>query len=274
MGGRVLRGLVLALGVALATPAGALSFTEIYAFGDSLSDVGNAGIFSNGPVWIQQLAPDLGLSVSPSNLGGNVYAVGGATTSGVLSTQVPDYLGDAGGVADPGALYVIMAGGNDAFSAVSPATAAGNVITAISSLSAAGAQYFLVSNLPDLSLVPAAYGSAAAQAFSLSFNASLASGLAGLSGPTLFLLDLYAGVNDVVANPASYGLTNVNTPCWNGVSACATPDTYLFWDTLHPTTAGHGLIAEVAFALVPEPGGLALLAAVLVVAFQRRRQLP
>ena len=58
----------------------------LYAFGDSLSDVGNIfaatggvgpgapyanGQFSNGPVWVQDLAGDLGLApLKPSLAGG------------------------------------------------------------------------------------------------------------------------------------------------------------------------------------------------------------
>src|SRR5215831_2791594 len=73
----------------------------IYAFGDSLSDVGNIyaytsvaappafpaapyvnGQFSNGNVWVQDLAHDLGLApLIPSLLGGTDYAFGGAETS-------------------------------------------------------------------------------------------------------------------------------------------------------------------------------------------------
>ena len=73
----------------------------IYAFGDSLSDVGNIyaytsvntppaypaapyvnGQFSNGNVWVQDLARSLGLApLTPSLLGGTDYAVGGAETS-------------------------------------------------------------------------------------------------------------------------------------------------------------------------------------------------
>ena len=68
-----------------ATPAAhATTFTSIVALGDSLSDTGNAfiftgllgdaipqppyfdGNFSNGPVWLEVLAAGLGLSVDPS----------------------------------------------------------------------------------------------------------------------------------------------------------------------------------------------------------------
>ena len=86
----------LAIVAVLAVPAlsQASSFDAIYAFGDSLSDVGNIftasggvapaapyanGQFSNGPVWVQDLAAGLGLApLKPSLLGGTDYAFGGA----------------------------------------------------------------------------------------------------------------------------------------------------------------------------------------------------
>src|SRR5262249_11534591 len=93
-------------------------FTSLVVFGDSLSDVGNVflatggltppsppyapGRFSNGPIWIDDLAAGLGLaSPNPALLpGGTDFAFGGAesgsgfTAAGVpnLETQVGAYL--------------------------------------------------------------------------------------------------------------------------------------------------------------------------------------
>lgn len=92
-----------ALFVASASSAlAASSYTAVYSFGDSLSDVGNVhtltsiltlgkaaepappyvnGQFSNGSVWVQDLSQLLGLApLKPSVLGGTDYAWGGATT--------------------------------------------------------------------------------------------------------------------------------------------------------------------------------------------------
>src|SRR3954462_7052407 len=72
-------------GVASAAP-----ITSLYVLGDSLSDSGNAFILtrgfppapyaqraSNGPVAVEQLAARLGLTLTPSELGGTNYAVVG-----------------------------------------------------------------------------------------------------------------------------------------------------------------------------------------------------
>jgi phospholipase/lecithinase/hemolysin len=113
----------------------------IYAFGDSLSDVGNIysktggtipgapyvnGQFRNGPVWVQDLAAGLGLApLVPSMLGGTDYAYGGAETGPTAfntSNPATDLSGPTGQlaqfqaahpIADPNALYTICIGSND-----------------------------------------------------------------------------------------------------------------------------------------------------------------
>jgi phospholipase/lecithinase/hemolysin len=283
---RVFAASLLAIVISLALASQALSYTGLVAFGDSLSDMGNlcptgcpfapappylAGRFSNGQVWVETLAAGLGLPLTASSVGGTNFAVGGATTSGVLSSQIPLYLSSVGGAASPTTLYTLLAGGNDGFSAVNPITAANNVVAALNTLKAAGAQNFLVGNLPDLSLVPVQYGIPAAQAFSNAFNAQLAAGLATITGVTIFGLDLYALTNASVANPGLYGFTNVNTACFQSPTVCATPGSYLFWDTIHPTAVAHDNLAQVALATIPEPGTASLLLLGLVVLASRRR---
>jgi phospholipase/lecithinase/hemolysin len=54
--------------------------------------------------------------------------------------------------------------------------------------------------------------------------------------------------NKVVASPSSYSLANV-TGSSQGASTID-PDTYLFWDDLHPTTKGHQILAQTAARLL------------------------
>jgi outer membrane lipase/esterase len=55
---------------------------------------------------------------------------------------------------------------------------------------------------------------------------------------------------DIVADPAAVGLTNVDEACLKfGVVTnpfCRTPNQYLFWDGIHPTRAGHTIVAKAA----------------------------
>jgi phospholipase/lecithinase/hemolysin len=150
----------VALSLALAaTPAKAGPFDAIYAFGDSLSDVGNIlalsspplgqqlgipvmpvapyvnGQFSNGNVWLQTLAAQAGLGPLTASLaGGTNYAYGGAETgtTAVHDGNLTDLYGSGGqidqykathAVSDPNALYTIWIGSNDVFSIASASNA-------------------------------------------------------------------------------------------------------------------------------------------------------
>lgn len=136
---RTLLALFLVLGASFAVQA---AYSNVYFFGDSLSDTGNLytasggaeplppyydGRFSSGPLWVESLASGLGLAgaANPFLQGGNNYAWAGALSgsggladpllgmSTGLQTQVAGYWAASHPVADPGALYVIDIGGND-----------------------------------------------------------------------------------------------------------------------------------------------------------------
>lgn len=98
------------------------AFSDVYVFGDSLSDAGALAVlspancppppyagcrFSNGPVWVENLASRLGLSASTACAGGTNYAIGGQRSDQILGGQIPLFSSHMGGVADSSALYVI-----------------------------------------------------------------------------------------------------------------------------------------------------------------------
>ena len=151
--------------VLLAQAAGAQSFTDVYVFGDSLSDTGNGcsvlaiagykpGRCSNGDVWSEQFAESLGLEAEASALGGTNFAFGGDEAAD-LDTQIFVFsLTIFPGSADPDALYVIWLGGNDVLGIPSSPTAmqdaVDDIMAGIQDLQSLGAQHFLVPNLPDI----------------------------------------------------------------------------------------------------------------------------
>ncbi|HKW37708.1 MAG TPA: SGNH/GDSL hydrolase family protein [Burkholderiales bacterium] len=234
--------------------------------------------FSNGPTWIEQLSlidralpsagPALLLPVVLSN-----YAVGGARARTVgafdLPTQVGLFVGDFHGQAPANALYVVFVGGNDVRDALTAlatdptgATSVGIVSDALSAirgnlltLYAAGARKFLVPNLPDVGLTPAVrlagpQAQGLAHLFSTQFNAGLELTLQGLEaalGVSIVRLDVFGLVNQAVADPAAFGLADVEDPCirLNTVvnAFCANPGKFFFWDGIHPTVAVHRLFA-------------------------------
>ncbi|MGA7802032.1 MAG: PEP-CTERM sorting domain-containing protein [Gammaproteobacteria bacterium] len=76
-------------------------------------------------------------------------------------------------------------------------------------------------------------------------------------------LDTFSLVDKIYNNPAAYGLTNVNAPCYSrfvqsGGTTCANPNQYLFWDAEHPTSAVHRILATDVLRTVPEPATMAL----------------
>jgi len=149
----------------------------------------------------------------------------------------------------------------------------------------------LVPNLPLLGLVPRLNGnpaaSAAADAATRQFNGALAASLdqiqAASPGLSLYRLDAAGLFDDIVANPAAFGFTNVTAPAapglhlgdqtYNTLRIVPNPDQYLFWDDLHPTRAGQALLGQAALAAVPEPTALApvLLGMVAMLRERRRR---
>ncbi len=82
--------------------------------------------------------------------------------------------------------------------------------------------------------------------------------------------------NAVVAKPGAYGLSNVVDACGAVINACSSNlSTALFYDGIHPTAAGHAILANAIFATVaavPEPATWLMLAAgVAELAVHRRR---
>ena len=130
--------LIVAASAAMNSSAQALpTFDQIVVFGDSLSDNGNAGRASNGPVWVEHLATRFGFMLEPSRTGGSNFAVGGArldprsgTTS--LRAQASAYL--RGSRPHGRILHIVYGGGNDLLAAVGQPQALAMVDAAVASM--------------------------------------------------------------------------------------------------------------------------------------------
>ncbi len=312
--------------------AWALPFSDVYFFGDSLTDTGNVttvyagvpkppgappvipgppydpeGRASNGLLYADVLAAGLGHSATAFERGGTNFAYGGARTRyqlfgppflGLID-QVAQYRA-LPGPADPDALYVLWGGSNnlqDIFLGRTtdplgqPIPGIGGTLTdlggLLNSLADEGARTLLVPNVPNLGRVPRVReiggppAQAAATSLVQSFNAGLGNVLDEfeLLHPEIRLIrfDAFGALEDIVANASSHGLFNLTDRCYTGDdlgftgggTVCAQPDSYLFWDGIHPTAVTHRLLGEAMLraALVPEPqtwllmaGGLVLLA--------------
>ena len=310
-------GLVITLVLASATsPAGAAAISSLYVFGASYNDDGNGYAlngapqsppydqrYSNGPVYIEYVAQNLGIkltnSLNPAATGSASidFAVSGALTgtgnntpalngTGVLN-QVADFQARlaAGKVQfDPSSsLFVLSVGINDVIGGVLGgvsaaqivSTATANIRSEVATLAAAGARYIAITTIPEVGQTPVGPASgqgaaltAASDALNSAYEA-LPGPLSFSTGADVFNLDQGGYVDDLIANPAVYGLSNSTTPCLTGTApnyvVCSNPSQYVFWDVLHPTTTADQIIGNLVTAelatKVPEPTTAAILLA-------------
>ena len=306
--------LSLAALLVMSTSAFAQDYSGVIVLGDSLSDGGIYGSrFTTNPgmTSVEYLAQDLGFQLTTSTAGGTNYAQGGArvasdsasTPAGFaqrpISTQVTEYLSKNGGVADPNALHIIQGGANDIFQNFA-AVQAGLMSTAefqsslISTGSAfvgqtfnlhlAGAKYIVVPNLPNLGATPAFSGATAPLATQASqgFNQVVRTGLSQI-GIDMVALDTYGLLNEVVAQPATYGFSNATgVACTTSTSLLCSPatlvsadaaQTYVFADGVHPTDAMHRLNAQYMLSVLKAPTQVSVLGIAPLAQAQGRQSL-
>jgi outer membrane lipase/esterase len=265
-----------ALLLAAAIPAAAPAQMGFVYFGDSLSDDGNAFAFTggalppsppyfngrvtNGPVW-SELMPALAGGTFDTD---KVYAFAGAQSGSLglppgLLVQVNSYLA-APGDPLPDDYHVVWIGALDYLNANAPvATVTANITSALTTLANAGAKRFIVPNLPNLGTTPRGLTSgngALLTQRTQEHNAALQSDMPMLAtnlGVEIILVDIYTLGETVTADPGAFGFDNVTDPCLSGSTPCATPDTYLYFDDIHPSAAGHELIAAYVAAEVSAP---------------------
>jgi outer membrane lipase/esterase len=231
-------------------------------------------------VWVEQLAALLPAhpAIRDSLDGGTDYAYGFATTgSGTavftfgpsnslsvninnIGQQITDYLATKPKITDK-TLFIVWGGAIDILYATSTndvVDAAINEVSNVQRLIQAGATHIIIPNLPPLGAVPRLNGSPAtsipATAASALYNAILATGVGILRdfNPRrrldLFQFDVFSLLTRIIAAPSKYALVDVTTSS-QGIYTI-NPDTYLFWDDLHPTTRGHNLLALTADTLL------------------------
>jgi uncharacterized protein YhjY with autotransporter beta-barrel domain len=144
------------------------------------------------------------------------------------------------------------------------ATAVASATTGLNALVNAGAPTisFLAGNtaaLPEVALRPNPTLAAAVRgAYSTAYNQGIQTVLAGYAanGVTVHYLDLALVGNQIIANPAAYGITNTGpcAPAATCIGNAALTNSFLFYvDGIHLTSAGFAIVARYVAAQLQAP---------------------
>ncbi len=257
---------------------------KVVVFGDSLSDNQNLwnatqwavpnrnswfmGHFSNGHVWSEYFADSVKLPMynwAVAGAAADTYVVIPGVTQQVDSWKI--YMQSAPNYKPENTLFTVLIGGNDL---VNYGRSVDSILAveqqALEKMVMAGARNILLMNLPDLSRAPVfqqrgdgAYIAAQVAEFNRrlpllrdALQAKYGSAL------TIRMYDMHSKVNDIFNFPGNYGMSNTTQSCLNINtdsstnymstqslrSNCTNPDNFVFWDTLHPTTRTHKILAD------------------------------
>lgn len=268
---------------------------RIVSFGDSLSDTGNMhnasqwqlpgsswflGRFSNGPTWIEHLAARTGLTL-------NNWAIGGAQTRDAhlglihgVDKQINgffNYMKHARGYDPSRTLFTFLASGNDF---VNDTKTAPQIVAlqeaSLKKLIDKGARKILIVNLPDVSVAPV-FKYRPTEVHTVvgkveHYNRQIgliAERLSATTGAEIRVVNARAAFDEVIRQPKRFGFVNTTDSCLkiDGPSSLnymkkqtlrpgCDPSAYVFWDTLHPTTRTHALMAGWAIEATPASWGL------------------
>lgn len=239
---------------------------RLYVFGDSYSDIGAGYVDGNGPTAVAYFAQRLGLKLIPANatdIAGQSldFAVSGARTGRGdgkktgdallgygMRNQVDDFAAQVNSHAirfDPATTLFYFAGGLNDKTLPSETTIA-NLSGEIRTLYALGARRFAVALLPTA--IPAF------SAVGKRLNPELAripdELSTQLAGAQIALSHWGAFYDELIQNPAQYGIKNTTDACAGraifkqDATPCATPETYFYYHSGHPSTATHKIVGD------------------------------
>ncbi|KAJ3118159.1 hypothetical protein HK100_000663 [Physocladia obscura] len=238
------------------------------------------GRFSNGPVWVEYLTSFVNATLHDFAFGGSCatnVSIAALNLTGIesLFSDLPDLAAQfvlfkadpiAKNLSFDSTLFTVFAGGNDIDFTVTLSkspniTSIVNAVLAnVQDLISFGAKHILVNNMPPLEDTPehSVLGRSVATTLAnitTSYNANLLSGLNKIaitySKVNIVINDFY-NLSNYAATPAGmafFGFTNITSACLDTstLKACASPDNYFFWDSIHPTTKAQNYVAQFAY---------------------------
>jgi phospholipase/lecithinase/hemolysin len=253
-------------------PLAAPPYTLLYVFGDSYSDSGSGYLDTNGPTAVAFLAQRLaipftyygdpkysrtqGLNFAISGAGsgegaGRRYPTGEMLGIG-MKNQVANFVAftktkDIPPIDAANTMFFFAGGLNDR--GKPDGYTRTNIEAEIDTLYDLGARRFMVAILPTKIRQFATAGTA--------FNPELtkipAEELAKHPDIRIANSNWGAFLDEVMTNPAKYGITDTTTPCagraihHEDTTPCATPDTHFFYHEGHPSTAVHRAVGDMLY---------------------------
>jgi phospholipase/lecithinase/hemolysin len=256
-----------------AQPPNPHPYTQLYVFGDSYSDSGSGYVDTNGPTAVAFLAQRLGIpftwygdprytktqglnfAISGAGSGsgpGRRYPTGEMLGIG-MKNQVDQFVAftKTGDIPkfDPATTMFFFAGGLNDRGKPEGYTRT-NIEAEIDELYDLGARRFTVALLPTKIPQFATAGTA--------FNPELAKIPAEelAKHPDIRIANSNWGLfmDQVIANPAQYGITDTTHPCagraihHEDTTPCASPDTHFFYHEGHPSTVVHRAVGDMLYA--------------------------
>lgn len=241
---------------------------RLYVFGDSYSDIGEGYLDGNGPTSVAYLARQLGFQLLPSNDpaagksldfaisgaqsgSGAGHRIGKALLSFGMRNQVDEFADRVHSRNidfDPKTTLFFFAGGlNDRN--LPTETTVSNLEGEIKTIYALGGRHFMVAllptSIPDFTSVSTRLNPALAK-----IPAELTSQLPGAHVNLSHWGPFY---DDVMSNPAKYGITNTTDQCAGRAifhqdsTPCASPSTHFYYHHGHPSTATHKIVGGMLY---------------------------
>jgi outer membrane lipase/esterase len=233
--------------------------------------------FTNGPVYAKYLNGIFGISgpLQDFAIGGaesgtaNIGGLPGNPSIGLpnagIEGEITYYLQNKP-TAGPRDLFIVWGGANDYLNIAQGLSGLGlsdtglknyltapggpvtvtvsNLVTDVTRLAAIGVKSFVVPNLPNLGATPLLNGNTTTASdgalLSSLHNQALATAVGQLQQQlhvNITIVDINSVVNDILANPAKYGVDPNHTTqrCIQNPACVANHQNYFFWDDVHPT---------------------------------------
>jgi cholinesterase len=263
----------------LSLPARAVDINDEFVFGDSYSDTGAYVKLTNGETSVWYLAQDFGITLTtsknadPGTDGVNFAESGARVFVGPkapamqprsLTQQVAEFQNyvDTGKVTfNPSTSLFFLLGGLNDHNLVTSAQVNTATESQVATLYSLGARIFEIALLP--ADVPAFTDSA--DNFNPGYEALIPELQAKYPDAVFNLSNWGPDYDQILTDPAKYGITNTTDPCDNlsapaGTPVCSDPSQYFYYYNSHPSDAAHQIVGGELYqevlglpSPVPEP---------------------